>query len=103
MKSEFKENYEKFFDDSLHRLRRALKLRLKAQEICAEREETLSIGGASCFSDNVNHYAIDNGQDIVKDLKADDKGDNVEEKKNQIDYGLAAINLNKIDEESVED
>jgi hypothetical protein len=61
MKTEFKENYEKFFDDSLHRLRRALKLRLKAQEICEEKEETLSMASGSCFSDNVNQYAIDNG------------------------------------------
>lgn len=42
MKTEFRENYDKFFDDSLQRLRRALKLRLKAEEICAEKEETMS-------------------------------------------------------------
>jgi hypothetical protein len=42
MKLEFREVYVKIFDDSYIRLRRCIKLRIKAIKICEEKIETVS-------------------------------------------------------------
>jgi len=39
MKQEFMEAYEKLFNDAYNRLRRSLSLKLKAMNLCAERED----------------------------------------------------------------
>lgn len=98
MRSEFHDQYRKLFDDSTKRMRRTLLLKVKAQQICQEKEETLSIGSRS-------RHSFDPGNEKQEDL-TDQLEFNAEEnaqiKKEEIDYGLVATNLNKIDEVSVE-
>ena len=39
MRQDFAEGYDKLFGDAYNRLRRSLSLKLKAMNLCAEREE----------------------------------------------------------------
>ena len=41
MKGEFLDAYEKLFNDAYNRLRRSLSLKLKAMNLCAEKEDHL--------------------------------------------------------------
>ena len=54
MKLEFREVYVKIFDDSYIRLRRCIKLRIKAIKICEEKIETHSLSMKSAGKNSLN-------------------------------------------------
>ena len=98
MRTEFHDQYSKLFDDSTIRMRKTLLLKIKAEQICQEKEEAMSEAGDSR---SVSEFEINEADDISKNLNL-----NFEEirsvKKEEIDYGLQAADLGKIDEVSVE-
>lgn len=59
MKLEFREVYVKIFDDSYIRLRRCIKLRIKAIKLCEDKIETFS---ASMKSHGKNSLKFDDVQ-----------------------------------------
>jgi len=54
MKQEFLEAYEKLFNDAYNRLRRSLSFKLKAMNLCSEKEEFAQKSTESGRSGNVN-------------------------------------------------
>lgn len=97
MKQEFLEAYEKLFNDAYNRLRRSLTLKLKAMKICSEKEEeNKTARSRKSFGD------IDQDpKDISQQLKFSSQ-EQADLKADQINYEIEAIQLNKIDEESIE-
>jgi len=99
MKHEFREVYSKLMEDSCTRLRRALKLKLKAIRICEEKEESWSTNRSQGEFSSINMEEsqlnlagqIGFTQDENIDLKADD-----------LNFQIQAVQLHKVDEVSVE-
>jgi len=54
MKQEFLEVYEKLFNDSVPRLRRALQLKLKAMNLCDQRDEQERLTNRTLRNSNRN-------------------------------------------------
>ena len=95
MKQEFLEAYEKLFNDSYSRLRRALTLKLKAMKICQDVEDDIkSQKSMSSAGNGDKPYQISKKLTLTSAEQANLKGE-------EIDYQIAAVQLGKIDEESV--
>ena len=90
MKQEFLEVYEKLFQDSLPRLRRAIMLKLRAMKICDKNEKKMC-----CSRFDIRKQEPDQSVQGSTYMKSKTTLSNA--------YPIEAIELNKIDEASIED
>ena len=103
MKLEFREVYVKIFDDSYIRLRRCIKLRIKAIKLCEEKLETFSQSMKSAGKQSMNFDEVQKDDVVnIADQLEFTQDEKVEMKGEQLDYQIKAIQLNKIDEVSIE-
>jgi len=86
MKQEFLEAYEKLFNDSYSRLRRALTLKLKAMKICQDVEDDIKSQKSGSTMDNNS----DEPRNISRKLTLTSK-ENATLKGEEIDYQIAAV------------
>ena len=98
MKQEFLEVYEQIFFDSYNRLRRALTIKLKTMQICAAiQEKSMKTSMRSLDIERASVIDSRTPNNIANDVDSENRGGG-----DDLDYQIAPIQLNKIDEESVE-
>lgn len=86
MRNEFQEPYSQIFLDSYNRLRRALTLKLRAMNVCKEKDK-MRLGTIGEEEDSENVFEESKKEQDYKQAA--------------VKYQITAIALNKIDEESV--
>ena len=102
MKLEFREVYVKIFDDSYVRLRRCIKLRIKAIKLCEEKIETFSASMKSAGKNSMNFEEVQADTVNIADQLQFTQDEKIQMKGDELDYQIQAIQLNKIDEVSIE-